>query len=220
MKTYHKIQTVFNRDPDTNYKRLVPGQWSKPEFALLADATWIVDEKIDGTNMRVLWSGLNVEFRGKTDEAVPIKDLHANMAKLFTPEKMTSEFGCISPLISPEELQVCLYGEGFGPGIQKGGGNYGKEKDFILFDVKIGNTWLERENVEAIAIALGIKVVPIVGLMTLHEMVKLVRDGFKSQFGDFTAEGVVARPAVQLFNRRGERVITKLKCKDFDELSS
>jgi hypothetical protein len=29
------------------------------------------------------------------------------------------------------------------------------------------------------------------------------------------AEGIVARPPVNLLNRRGERVITKIKIKDF-----
>jgi hypothetical protein len=39
--------------------------------------------------------------------------------------------------------------------------------------------------------------------------------GVKSWWGDFDAEGIVARPQVELFTRAGHRIITKLKCKDF-----
>lgn len=43
----------------------------------------------------------------------------------------------------------------------------------------------------------------------------MARLGFKSTWGDFQAEGIVARPSVELKNRAGERIITKIKCKDF-----
>ena len=46
-------------------------------------------------------------------------------------------------------------------------------------------------------------------------MVDFVRHGFPSQWGDFTAEGVVARPKVELKTRNGARIITKLKHIDF-----
>jgi hypothetical protein len=50
---------------------------------------------------------------------------------------------------------------------------------------------------------------------TLYDMVTLVSGGIGSQWGDFKAEGLVARPTTELVNRYGERVITKLKTKDF-----
>lgn len=46
-------------------------------------------------------------------------------------------------------------------------------------------------------------------------MVNLVQKGFNSEWGDFLAEGIVARPSVELFSRNGKRIITKLKYKDF-----
>ena len=36
-------------------------------------------------------------------------------------------------------------------------------------------------------------------------------------WGDFTAEGLVARPKTELFGRDGKRVITKIKYKDFSQ---
>lgn len=43
----------------------------------------------------------------------------------------------------------------------------------------------------------------------------MTRKGIKSQWGDFIAEGIVARPATELLTRNGERIITKIKHKDF-----
>ena len=109
----------------------------------------------------------------------------------------------------------CLYGEGYGPKIQKGGGNYRADQDFVLFDVKVGDFWLQRGDVEDVAKKLGLDVVPIIGEGTLAEMVELARQGFKSRWGDFIAEGIVARPSVELRSRNGSRLITKIKHSDF-----
>ena len=62
---------------------------------------------------------------------------------------------------------------------------------------------------------LGIQVVPIIGAGTLGEMVAMTKDGFQSQWGNFIAEGIVARPSVELNTRNGQRIITKIKHKDF-----
>jgi hypothetical protein len=46
-------------------------------------------------------------------------------------------------------------------------------------------------------------------------VVRWGRGGLKSQWGDFEAEGIVARPKVDLFDRGGNRIICKIKGKDF-----
>lgn len=75
--------------------------------------------------------------------------------------------------------------------------------------------WLRREDVNDIADELKIESVPSFGEGTLHEMVEICRKGFASTWGEFEAEGLIARPRTELLDRLGERVITKLKCKDF-----
>ena len=69
--------------------------------------------------------------------------------------------------------------------------------------------------VNEVAETLGIKSVPTVGFGTLIDMVQYVREGFDSIWGPFEAEGLVARPTIELSARNGKRIITKLKCKDF-----
>jgi len=49
-------------------------------------------------------------------------------------------------------------------------------------------------------------------------MIAMVKEGFNSQWGNFIAEGIVARPSCELLDRRGNRIITKLKYKDFDRM--
>ena len=109
-----------------------------------------------------------------------------------------------------------IYGEGYGAKIQKGGGNYNtKGQDFIVFDVLVGNVWLKREDVKSIAGSLGLDVVPIIGEGTLDDLANETGRGIKSVWGDFSAEGIVARPKVEFRNRMGNRIITKLKTRDF-----
>lgn len=173
MKEYLKIQTVYLRNPDTNFKTLLEGLFAKPEFELLKDCQWIWTEKVDGTNIRVMFTGEKVYFGGKTDNAQTPTFLLQVLQDMFPLEKMQEVFGVAGLEGSP---RVCLYGEGYGAKIQKGGGRYiPNGSSFILFDVKIGDWWLERENVEDIANKLGIDVVPIVGKGSLLEAVEFAR---------------------------------------------
>ena len=209
MNVYHKIDTVFKRDIKTKYKTLLMGEYSKPEFEYLKDNIWLFTEKIDGTNIRIMWEGGNLRFGGKTDNAQIPVFLYDKLNKIFTKDMFVKEF---------PETDICLYGEGYGARIQKGGGNYIPDGvDFILFDVNIAGWWLKREDVLDIAAKFHLCAVPFVGEGTLGAMVKLVKSGFQSQIGNstHTAEGIVARPRVELKDRAGRRIITKIKYKDF-----
>lgn len=217
---YHKIQTIFKRDLKT--KKIIEGDYSLPEFDYLKNNDWVFTEKVDGTNIRVIWDGNDVVFAGKTEDASLPTFLLYKLQELFegtaNKEKLRAAFPDIAAFISsdPDAPVVTLYGEGYGAKIQKGGDNYIRNGvDFVLFDVKIGNWWLRREDVEDVARKLGIRSVPIIGTGTLQTAIETVRKGFKSQWGDFTAEGIVARPATELFTRSGERIITKIKHRDF-----
>ena len=203
MNEYHKIQTLFKRDGKT----LLEGQWTLPELEFLAGNTWEFTEKVDGTNIRVMLNGGGVTFGGKTDSTHIPAQLVTRLNALFLPlaAKMQEVFGC----------DACLYGEGYGAKIQKGGGNYRSDQDFVLFDAKVGDLWLQRADVEEVAQKLGLDVVPIIGVGTLHDAIAAAKDGIVSTWGSFQAEGIVARPKTELKTRDGHRIITKIKCRDF-----
>jgi hypothetical protein len=206
MQEYHKIQTVYLRDPATSYKTLLEGQFALPEFAYLADNMWFFTEKVDGTNIRVMFDGDAIAFGGKTDNAQIPFPLERKLEGRFLPQIET--FG--STFVDG----ICLYGEGYGEKIQ-GGGKYRQDQDFVLFDINISGWWLQRADVEGIAAMLGLDVVPIIGTGTLYDMVERAKAGFTSQWGSFMAEGIVARPTCELRSRGGGRIITKIKYKDF-----
>ena len=210
MIEYHKIQSVYLRDPANRHKTFLEGQWSLPEFGYLANNDWHWTEKVDGTNVRVHWNGEKVTFGGRTADAqMPLYLLH-RLEELFPMVKFHAHFPAI------EYQDVMLYGEGYGAKIQKGGGNYKPDGvDFVLFDVQIGGVYLERQNVEDISTKLGLRSVPVLGHGSLLDAISMTRAGFDSTWGPFKAEGLVMRPAVELVTRRGHRIITKVKHKDF-----
>ena len=207
MNEYHKIQTVFKRDMQKNGKTLLEGQWTLQEFEYLAGNKWVFTEKVDGTNIRVMFKDGAVTFGGKTDNAQIPAQLVAKLNDRFLPmaTQLQEIFGC----------DACLYGEGYGAKIQKGGGNYRPDQDFVLFDVRVGEWWLQRDDVEDVAVKLGIDVVPIIGEGTLHDAISQAKAGIGSTWGAFQAEGIVARPKTEMNTRNGHRIITKIKCRDF-----
>jgi len=207
MSTYHKIQSVCLRDSSNNYKTFLENEWTTDAFRYLALNRWIFTEKVDGTNIRIYGDG---GIHGRTDKAqIPPFLLHRLVEIASGIKDYFEEY------FDGEDKEVILYGEGYGPKIQKGGGNYNDYVDFVLFDIRMEGNWLIRELVEDIANRLNIDTVPIIGEGTLLDAVAMCRYGFDSQWGDFEAEGIVARPDVELLDRRGNRVITKVKCKDF-----
>jgi len=217
MIPYPKIESLLVRDTETY--NLIEGQWRLPEFEYLKDNLWGFEEKLHGTNVRVVFDyvtspfGLggipvpSVEFKGRTDKAQMPTFLFDKLTELFPVEKLQECFG-----VQP----VTLYGEGFGNRIQSLGSSYIPDGvDFALFDIRIGDWWLKREDVKAIAKTLGITTTPVVGKGTLEEAIAMAKEGFNSQWGDFRAEGLVVRPAVPLQMRNGKRIIGKVKYGDF-----
>lgn len=210
MNEYHKIETVFKRDPNTKYKTLLLGEYAHEAFGYLVQNAWTFTEKVDGTNIRVMIDkapfGGKVTFGGRTDNAQLQASLVQKLQERFLPQQ--------AALSVAFPNGACFYGEGYGAGIQKGG-NYRMDQDFVLFDIKIGDFWLQRYDVDMIAGQFGLDVVPIIGGGSLPWMVEFARRGFKSHWGDFMAEGIVARPACELTTRNGTRIITKIKHLDF-----
>lgn len=212
MQEYHKIETVYKRDIEGT-KKLVQGEYRDRAVMFLANCNWIWTEKVDGTNIRVHWDGHKVEFGGRTDKANIPAPLVNKLNDLFGGETNAQMF---EQLFADKD--VILFGEGYGAKIQNGG-DYtdGTSVDFILFDILIDGVYLERENVEAIAEAFGIKVVPIVLEDNVSAAVEFVRTHPMSSLGNHMheMEGVVGRPEVELMDRRGNRLIVKVKYRDF-----
>lgn len=207
MSEYHKIETLYERDEATH--RLKPSLTLKNRVYGIVNP-WVWTEKIDGTNIRAIWKDGKLTFGGKTDNA----QIHADLVKWLYAHITPSAIAAAFP---PDVTDVVIYGEGYGPGIQKGGGLYASEKRLIVFDVRVGGWWLSDENMRDVSAKLGLDAVPLIGEMTLAEATAKVREGFSSALngGKAQAEGMVGRPVEALFDKKGARLIVKLKTKDF-----
>jgi hypothetical protein len=221
---YQKINTLFKRDENNI---IIPDEYTFEEFDYLENVKWECTEKIDGTNMRVElypipievgchfgFKGWDFEFKGRTDKANIPTHLLTKMKELFTRDKLKKALDIGDMLVEP----ITIYGEGYGTKIQSGGNYIKNGVNFILFDVKIGNWWLKREDLEEIAKDLNIDIVPLIGYKTIPEAIEYVKKGFKSTIAenkDYDAEGLVLKTPCGLKFRSGERIITKIKTCDF-----
>ena len=205
---YTKIPNIYKRETYGNNK-IIEGDYSTPELRLLSQIDWEWTEKVDGTNIRVIWDGHNVSFAGRTDKAQIPDHLLAKLEELFggtnKEEIFEQNFG---------EKEAILFGEGYGEKIQKGGGLYGPV-NFILFDVMVDGVWLDRSNARNVAWAFSIDFVPFIGIGSLREAVEYIKDHPKSLLKDDVMEGIVGRPMCELQDKNGNRIIVKIKCRDF-----
>lgn len=212
MREYHKIETVFERDSKT--KKLINGKFRNETVEFLKDNIWQFTEKVDGTNVRIYWDGHNVTFGGRTDNAQIPAHLINRLNELFG--------GYVNEQLFEQKFggtPVELFGEGYGPKIQKGGGLYRDSVDFVLFDVLINDTYLKRESVEDIANYFGIDAAPMALEGTIQDAIDYVKQNPNSLISKNGAkmEGVVGRPKVEIKDRLGKRVIVKVKYNDFKE---
>ena len=202
---YTKIQTAFKRD---ERKVIIPGEWTLPEFGYLQDRDWIWTEKVDGTNIRLHWNGSKLTIGGRTDNAQVPASLVAKLGPLSDPGLWHSIF--------PDADDVTVYGEGYGAKIQSGG-MYRPDQALVVFDVLVGRWWLTDENIADVAGKLGLDVVPMVTVATLNQAwARITKPGdLSSRWPGARIEGLVGRPAVPLFTRKGDRLIVKMKVKDW-----
>ena len=236
--TYQKINSIFKRD--ANNIIMPYNEFAIPELEWLRNCKFDATEKIDGTNIRLevnptVYDSLcgtykfEVEYKGKTDNANIPAHLLKHLQETYPKETVLKALG-LPEYICEEWMRernyngiddvprYTIYGEGYGVKIQAGGNYIRNGVGFIVFDVKVGDWYLLREDMESIAEKLGAPVVPYMGQYTIDEAIEFVRAGFKSTIAenpDYEAEGLVLKVPSGLKTRRGERIIFKVKTCDF-----
>ena len=207
MEKYHKIKTVHLRDEVTHK---LTNKFREETVEYLQNNEWIFTEKIDGTNIRILWNGHTFEFKGRTDNAQIPKQLNTRLTEIFMNDEMEQIFEQ-----KFNDTEVLLFGEGYGAKIQNGG-NYSPTQEFILFDVMIKGMYLTKDAMIDIANFINIKHVPFINeLSTINQAVEYVKSNPLSKLGNKQMEGVVGTPNVRLLDAQGNRIIVKIKCKDY-----
>lgn len=207
------------RDKESQKGRqsFIIGNYAREEFGNIK--YWDVEEKIDGTNIRIFFKNGTVSFGGRTKDAKLQPHLLEYLQNHFTPELLSQTF----PQKEGDSLaNIILFGEGYGPKIQHGH-FYSKTPGFCLFDVKIGPWWLEKNVVRhEISEKLGISSPPcLLTKATEEQIIDFVKEKHFSRFAlndpkrEYIMEGVMCRPQPLILFRNGDPIMFKLKCKEF-----
>lgn len=213
MHKYRSIESVFVRDKRTN--KLNFDIIRNPAFKLVK--AWLVQEKVDGMNIRVIITQEGIEIKGRTDRAEIPQDLEAHIRSVIDEEAILA---LRAKIPDKEEYTITLYGEGYGDNIQKGK-NYREDKAFICFDILYGETgWLNPAEVEFYCGKASIPCVPIVGTIdtiprTREDLTNIMPNSFVSNKTGIMVEGIVARPREIMYDVNLERIMWKLCFRDF-----
>ena len=205
MNEYRKIANVFKFD--AKYQNIV--DLNEP-FKSLENLTWVGTEKVDGTNIRIIWDGYKIEIKGRTDNAQFQGELYDTLSQMFLTKEMEYVFEQIF-----ETKNVVIYGEGYGPKIQAGGGLYSDTPKFIVFDVNIDGHYLKRANVLDICEKLNLDVVPELFSGTIDEAKKFVSKHPSSTINEkHEMEGLVLELPLEIFDKNGNPLKCKVKYRD------
>jgi len=208
MKEYLKIRWIYKFDEKTR----LPIQEIDEYFLPMINRERVFTEKIDGTNIRIVWNWHKPQFLWRTDNADLPWKLVQRLQYLFKEELLEQTFW---------STEVILYWEWFWWKIQHGINDYQEEQDFILFDIEINWVWLERENVEWLAKSLWLRVVPVLyewGLGWWIDIVKraMNKDIIGWQISKWVIEWVVWTPKWWYLDRLWKRIMVKIKQSHFD----
>lgn len=167
-------------------------------------------EKVHGSSAHVRWKDGQLGFFAGGAK-------HEHYVALFDQADLAARFTVLAA------ENVTVYGEVYGGKMQKMGETYGKELRFIVFDVKMGDSWLCVPDMEQVAQGLGLEVVPWHRVATDLAAIDGERDrpsevAVRRGCGESRKrEGVVLRPLIELRKNNGERVIAKHKAEEFAE---
>jgi len=182
-------------------------------------------EKIHGTSAHITFLRIH---KGELEDEIPweyfyhIKfssggEKHDKFANLFNKEELIERF----KEIGVDDMIV--YGEAYGGKQQGMSDTYGKKLKFIVFDIKMGHSWLNVLDAEKITKQLGLEFVHYVKIPTGLGFIDGERDtdsvqAYRNGIGKGKKrEGVVLRPLIEVKKNNGARIICKHKRDDFRE---
>jgi len=207
-------------------------------------------EKIHGTSAHITFKN-EPTAAGAGDTVIKLNffsggESHVRFLTLFNQEELLKRFADLGI----RDRDVTVYGEAYG-GSQQGMSHvYGKELKFIVFDIQVGECWLNVPNADDMAKKLGLDFVyyeecstDLASLDAQRDMVSVqaIRNGVSSIVGHNVLteadgvvevpnigrvldskprEGVVLRPLVELTDNRGNRVVCKHKGDKFKETAT
>lgn len=203
---YPKIQTLYNRGSDFK----VTTELRRPEFGYINNWLWM--EKLDGSNISIVQNNGGTNWRGRTPRSQFTKEVQNYLSLLCERWHETLVLKRIEYRLDSIEI----FGEVIGPKIQNGE-IYSDKITSRWYDIRVNNSlWLDWDHVIDYSRDLEFTK-PRYGMLPLHRIRDMVQAGFNTAEGnrEGPAEGVVAKTWVPLYNNNNDRLIWKLKTKDF-----
>lgn len=178
-------------------------------------------EKIHGTSAHITFKSMPGSDGGVLGlRFYPGGEKYDNFVKIFDKEDLQSKFQTLG------HFDITVFGEAYGGKCQGMSATYGKDLKFVVFEVKIGDPWLDVPNSEDVAKKLGLEFVAYEKVPATVEALDAERDrpsrqAIRNGMGDtHKAEGIVIKPLMELCRSNGERIIAKHKRADFSERKS
>lgn len=208
MKTYQKIETLYKFN--TTINKFVENDFTNPIVKYLYDCKWIGSEKIDGTNIRVLWDGFSFSIAGRTEKSDVPKEVKLLFDTIFNKDAEI----IIEQIFGVKEVIFCM--EAYGGKIQNG--TYKISERLIGFDIMVNENYIQRESARDIFEKINIPFVPLYIFKNLKEAIDFVKTNPVSQV-DNTAyiEGLVCLPYERIYDNQGNRIAVKIKVRDFNK---
>lgn len=178
------------------------------------DECWAL-EKIHGTSAHIAYkrkdgTGEITFFSGG--------EKYENFVALFDKEDLMLKFDAF------DQDEIIVYGEAYGGKQQGMKATYGDQLRFVAFDVKMAGNWLDVPNADTLVTRyLKLDFVDYKRIRAVLEEMDKERDRDSTQairngVGEGKKrEGVVLRPIGEVYDHRGDRIITKHKRADFQE---
>ena len=168
-------------------------------------------EKIHGTSAHVSFKDGKLTFFSGGEKHVKFEDLfeHDVLCCIYSEHY--------------DGMDLVLFGEAYGGSQQGMSATYGKELKFVVFDVKMGDYWLDVPNAEQVTKKLGLGFVDYRKIPTTLKAIDRERDKPSVQAKrngireNKMREGVVLRPLIELKKNNGKRIIVKHKNDAFIE---
>lgn len=184
----------------------------------LSTESYLVTEKIDGANIQVYFEP-NTDYKlGKRTSFIEENENFYDIQNVAF--KYKEEFSKVSKYANMTKSKIRLFGEIYGPGIQKRV-NYGKDKMFAFFDVEVDGILLSPRDSMHMLENFGLPRVPIIGFLPNLSAALSISENFNTNINPEPynyAEGLVIRPFNKnYYNPLGAIFVLKKKSAKFSE---
>lgn len=209
---------MFKKYPSLeNHYRVKEINWWLERFPELKDETFIIQEKLHGCNIQVVFDGKLTLYSRRQKITNDFRGIRGVI------KEMGDFFDFLSIIYRVDKKPITLYGELFGKGIQKGV-DYGEGKRLLFFDMAIDFNILPQDRFLYFMKNWRKYTVPCLEVTTLLKNALDFDVNFSTKINPIDGnlcEGVVIKPYIKVYKSiQGSVFYIKKKNDNFKEKSS